>query len=642
LTLREAVSLILSHFKKRVMEQVRAVALIVVYLVLFQTLVLGIPLVNATLIGFGLLLVVLGLAFFMEGLLIGLMPLGETLGIKLPRRAGLPLILAFAFILGLGATFAEPAIGVLRTAGASIRAWEAPLLFLLLNRNADLLVQAIGVGVGCAVAIGMLRILFGWSLKPILYLSVLPLVGLTAIAHLDPNLRAILGLAWDCGAVTTGPVTVPLVIALGIGISRMAREETEADGGFGVVTLASLLPVVAILVVGLFLLNDVPRPMPAEEFLRPENRSAALALFKNESDLIRHARQHAPIEAAAAFADHPSPESSPAMTGAPTASGRLAFLTRHLQTALRAILPLAALLLVVLLLLRERLPLADEIVLGLVFAVFGLAVFSGGIELGLDRIGRQVGANLPASFVAIDLPQRETIIDGFDPAAVQTALEPDGRVRHFFHLHHGRHFEPVPFQAEHFDEETRRYRHIPTRGPLFGAAESGVTGLFVVILFAFVMGYGATLAEPALHALGLAVEEISVGTFKKTLLIQSVAVGVGSGISLGLARIIWEIPLAWVLVPGYLLLLVMTRLSTEEFVNIGWDSAGVTTGPITVPLVLAMGLGIGGQIGVVEGFGILATASLCPIISVLAVGLSARHRETGAHIERVAVRGDAS
>jgi hypothetical protein len=95
-------------------------------------------------------------------------------------------------------------------------------------------------------------------------------------------------------------------------------------------------------------------------------------------------------------------------------------------------------------------------------------------------------------------------------------------------------------------------------------------------------------------------------------------------------------------VPGYLLLLVMTRLSTEEFVNIGWDSAGVTTGPITVPLVLAMGLGIGGQIGVVEGFGILATASLCPIISVLAVGLSARHRETGAHIERVAVRGDAS
>jgi hypothetical protein len=578
----------------------------------------------------------------MEGLLIGLMPLGETLGIKLPRRAGLPLILAFAFILGLGATFAEPAIGVLRTAGASIRAWEAPLLFLLLNRHADLLVQAVGVGVGLAVAIGMLRILFGWSLKPILYLSVLPLVGLTAIAHLDPNLRAILGLAWDCGAVTTGPVTVPLVIALGIGISRMAREETEADGGFGVVTLASLLPVVAVLVVGLVLLHDVPRPMPAEEFLRPENRSAALALFTDESDLIRHARRHAPAEAGRAFADHPSPEASPATTGAPTASGRRAFLTRHLQTALRAILPLAALLLVVLLLLRERLPQADEIVLGLFFAVFGLAVFSGGIELGLDRIGRQVGANLPASFVAIDLPQRETIIDGFDPSAVQTAIGPDGRVRRFFHLHHGRHFEPVPFRAEHFDAATRRYRHIPTRGPLFNAAESGVTGLFVVILFAFVMGYGATLAEPALHALGLAVEEITVGTFKKTLLIHSVAVGVGAGISLGLARIIWEIPLAWILVPGYLLLLIMTRFSTEEFVNIGWDSAGVTTGPITVPLVLAMGLGIGGQIGVIEGFGILATASLCPIISVLAVGLSARHRETGAHIERVAVRGDAS
>jgi hypothetical protein len=71
----------------------------------------------------------------------------------------------------------------------------------------------------------------------------------------------------------------------------------------------------------------------------------------------------------------------------------------------------------------------------------------------------------------------------------------------------------------------------------------------------------------------------------------------------------------------YLLLLVVTYLSTEEFVNIGWDSAGVTTGPITVPLVLSMGLGIGTQVGVEEGFGILAMAAVCPILSVLGMGL---------------------
>jgi hypothetical protein len=135
------------------------------------------------------------------------------------------------------------------------------------------------------------------------------------------------------------------------------------------------------------------------------------------------------------------------------------------------------------------------------------------------------------------------------------------------------------------------------------------------------MGYGATLAEPALNALGITVEEMTVGTFKKSLLMQAVAVGVGVGIALGVAKIVWDLQLYWMLVPPYLLLLVVSWISTEEFVNIGWDSAGVTTGPVTVPLVLAMGLGIGNQIGVTEGFGILAMASVCPILTVLLVGL---------------------
>ena len=72
---------------------------------------------------------------------------------------------------------------------------------------------------------------------------------------------------------------------------------------------------------------------------------------------------------------------------------------------------------------------------------------------------------------------------------------------------------------------------------------------------------------------------------------------------------------------GYTLGIVLTSLSTEEFVNVAWDSAGVTTGPITVPLVLAMGLGFGNAVEAVEGFGILSMASICPIVSVLITGL---------------------
>ena len=75
------------------------------------------------------------------------------------------------------------------------------------------------------------------------------------------------------------------------------------------------------------------------------------------------------------------------------------------------------------------------------------------------------------------------------------------------------------------------------------------------------------------------------------------------------------------MIPGYILGVILTWASSEEFVNIAWDSAGVTTGPVTVPLVLAMGLGFGNAVEAIEGFGILSMASICPILSVLITGL---------------------
>jgi len=101
----------------------------------------------------------------------------------------------------------------------------------------------------------------------------------------------------------------------------------------------------------------------------------------------------------------------------------------------------------------------------------------------------------------------------------------------------------------------------------------------------------------------------------------AVSFGVACGIAIGVIKIIFAVPLAWLLLPGYIAALALTVLSTEEYVNIAWDSAGVTTGPVTVPLVLAMGLGFGNAVGAIEGFGILAMASICPILSVLAIGL---------------------
>lgn len=113
-----------------------------------------------------------------------------------------------------------------------------------------------------------------------------------------------------------------------------------------------------------------------------------------------------------------------------------------------------------------------------------------------------------------------------------------------------------------------------------------------------------------------------MGAFRESLLMQSVALGVAIGIGTGVCKIAFNIPLVYLLLPPYMLLCVLTWISSEEFVNFGWDSAGVTTGPITVPLVLAMGLGIGANVpGVSDGFGVLALASVGPIITVLTVGL---------------------
>ena len=670
---RNALGLLLPYIRDRVVSQVKSVWLIIAYLILFQTLVLQIAVSEAAVIALGIGLVVVGLTLFMEGLLLGLMPLGERVGLKLPQKSTLPLVLVFALILGFLATLAEPSIQILQSTGRSVKAWEAPLLYLMLTKHSQALVYAVGIGVGVAVVLGMVRFYMSWSLKPLIYCLVAGLLGFTAWSFHDQNMIHLTGLAWDCGAVTTGPVTVPLVLALGIGISRMVGSEESGSMGFGLVTLASLVPVLTVFLLGAFYLPDVPTPMKEIDFFKTEHRQKLKPLFRNNEELIQYLFQHASLNAQIAFfdgkpekmaeyvkelAENPSlrkavfgedeeglyrwaalrgtddhrriafgsPE-SPKKTAvdysAPLTQNIKVFevLQKNLFVALKAIgLLTVPLFLVLFALLREKLQQADEVLLGLFFCILGLGVFSIGIELGLDKLGTQVGNKLPSSFKAIPIPEKKKIIYEFDPSLVQRSITADGRKHAFFYTKDGSNYAPVAYDEKGYDPASREYRFTPTRGPLFGK-EWGFWGLGVVLLFAFVLGYGATLAEPALNAMGITVEELTAGTFRKNFLMQSVAVGVGIGVALGVGKLVWHIPLFWLLTPPYLLLLFITKLSSEEFVNIGWDSAGVTTGPVTVPLVLAMGLGLGSQVGVIEGFGILAAASVCPILSTLVLGL---------------------
>jgi uncharacterized membrane protein (DUF485 family) len=517
----KAISLLAPYTYVRILEQVKAVVPLAAYLFLFQLLILRQPIAEASTISLGLVAVIIGLAIFMEGLKTGLMPFGTIIGDTLPKKASLFVVLIIIAILGVGVTYAEPAIGALKAFGASVNPQEAPYLYEILNNRSETLVVMVGAGVGIAAVIGTIRFVRGWSLKPLIYLALAPTIALTIYAWTNPDLRTILGLAWDCGAVTTGPVTVPLVLSLGIGIAASAGKGDSSLSGFGVVTMASLFPIIAVLILAIY----VSQTTSVDEIISMASMAASNSTGNSDSSI---------------------------WTQTPYA---------EIRGGVQAILPLVIYLMIVLfVILKSKLPNNLVTTYGLALSIIGMCVFNIGLTYGLGAIGGQAGSILPAAFMEVSLS------------------------------------EVSPIYNE-------------------------ILGLTIVILFAWLLGFGATLAEPALNALGLTVQELTNGAFKKSMLMYSVAGGVAFGIALGVGKIVFAFDLATVLIPLYLLAVVLTYFSTEEFVNVAWDSAGVTTGPVTVPLVLAMGLGLGNAVSATEGFGILSMASICPILAVLLMGL---------------------
>ncbi len=519
----EVVKILQPYLSTRFMDQARAVVPLAIYLGLFQYLVLQTPVMDASIIAGGLLAVMVGLMMFMEGLKLGLMPFGEVIGNTLPRKLPLVGVLCIAFLLGVGVTFAEPAIGALQVAGSIVDPEKAPYLFTLLNDRSGSTVLLVGLGVGLAAVIGTVRFLRGWSLKPLIFISLTPTLALSVIAFMDPELSKIVGLAWDCGAVTTGPVTVPLVLALGIGVASAAGKGAGSSlSGFGIVTLASVFPILGVLLLSFYTAYTVP---PEVIIAKAAEVKAAAALAAAQPEWY---------------------EVTP---------------WNEVILGIRAIIPLVIFLAIVLLvILREKMKSAGMTYYGIFLAVAGMCIFNVGLTYGLAKLGDQSGGLIAAAFTAID--------------AVETS-------------------------------------------PLY----SVTVGVGIAALFAWVLGLGATLAEPALNALGMTVQNLTNGAFKKSMLMGAVAFGVATGIMLGVLKLIFDFHIMYILIPGYTLGLILTLLSTEEFVNVGWDSAGVTTGPVTVPLVLAMGLGFGNALGSTEGFGILAAASICPIVAVLSLGI---------------------
>ena len=145
-----------------------------------------------------------------------------------------------------------------------------------------------------------------------------------------------------------------------------------------------------------------------------------------------------------------------------------------------------------------------------------------------------------------------------------------------------------------------------------------------VYVFAALLGFSTTVAEPALIAVGLKAETVSAGTVRQWRLRLAVGIGVGVGVMLGTMRIVSGTPLHLFMAAGYLIIIVQTAFAPKNLVPLAYDSGGVTTSTVTVPLVTALGLGLAatipGRNPALDGFGLIAFASLCPIMAVLGYG----------------------
>lgn len=238
--------------RRRILKKIGSAVLdlipIVLVVAFFQGLVIRQPFPNPGELLLGSVLVVFGLFLFIEGLEMSLFPIGETMAHALTRKGSLLWLLLFAFLLGFSTTIAEPALIAISREAGRIAAQAG-----LLDPNPETIQSyarglriSVALSVGFAVLIGVVRILKGW---PVYYVIIGGYIVVMLITLIAPE--EIIGLAYDAGGVTTSTITVPLVTALGVGLSNSIRGRNPLTDGFGLIALASLLPMIFVMLYGL-------------------------------------------------------------------------------------------------------------------------------------------------------------------------------------------------------------------------------------------------------------------------------------------------------------------------------------------------------------------------------------------------------
>ncbi len=480
------------QLKEKIMESLSAV-LPITGIVLALSIFL-VPLDVGTVMMFlvGAVLLIFGMSMFQLGAEMSMSQLGEGIGTELSKTRALPFVAIISLLMGFIITIAEPDLQVL--------AEQVPAI------PNSTLVLTVAIGVGIFLALAVLRILLKIDLSWLL-------MGLYAIMIVFSFFvpKNFLAVAFDSGGVTTGPITVPFIMAMGVGLTAIRSDKNSSSDSFGLVALSSVGPILAVMLLGCF--------------YSPDGAQYSAAGVPDVGTMM---------DVSAQFT-----------------SG----LPRYFEEVILSILPIIAVF-IIFQIFSRRYPKRQiwRISVGFFYTYFGLVLFLCGVNVGFAPVGTMLGRELAAT---------------------------------------------------------------------------GEKWLLVPI--GMLIGYFIVKAEPAIQILNKQVQSVTNGAVSAKAMNRCLQIGVAVALGLSMARIIIGFPIQYIVIPGYIVALIMSRIVPKIFVGIAFDSGGVASGPMTSTFLLPLCIGacstLGGNI-MTDAFGAVALVALTPLISVQIMGITYKVKQS--------------
>ncbi len=466
-------------------ESLSAVLPMTAIVFLISIFIIPMELGKAVMFMVGAVLLIFGMGFFQLGAEMAMTPIGEGIGVQISKSKKMFVVLLIGFIMGAIITISEPDLQVLAQQVPSIPNYT--------------LILTVAIGVGLFLALALIRIKFQISLSVLLIILYTILIGLSFFVP-----KEFVAVAFDSGGVTTGPMTVPFIMALGVGMANVRGDKNSVSDSFGLVALSSVGPILAVMILGCFF-----KPDGTEYVL---DKVAEVTNTREVVSVFAHGLPH------------------------------------YAKEVLISLLPIVAVF-IIFQIATKRYPKRElvKIIVGIVYTAVGLMLFLCGVNLGFAPIGSLLGEEL-------------------------ALLE---------------------------------YK-------------------WILIPLGMVIGYYIVKAEPAIQVLNHQVESVTDGAISVKAMNRSMSIGVAVSVGLSMLRVLTGIPIYIIIIPGYLIALVLSRIVPKMFVGIAFDSGGVASGPMTSTFLLPLSIGVCQALGgnlMTDAFGVVALVALTPLITIQIMGL---------------------